>query len=870
MITERKEPTMKANNSILRKGVIATVFLVLLSSVFNSAIAADADFTSLATLKRGLSYPVDVAVSASGKIYVSDGLNNKVFIYDSSYRLTGSIDTVKKPGAVAVSSNGTIYVADNKSRSVKILNGAGETTGFLQDVNGDMVIFNMPRSIAVDSTGTVFVVDQFEDSIEVFDAAGTYLYTIGSLNLPQDAVVVGSELFIIDQPLKDTDTTTGASGSSSLHVSRVQIFNLIGKSFVTDPARAFSAYGTDKSLGQYISLKGLGVDPHDTLYLIDSYLNIVYKYSTDGDFLGAIDDSLQTPLGATVSVDGQLFVTSSFEGTVKSIGVDYLAGADTWGNESPVAVAGADQNVAEGDGFILDGSGSADADGIQSYRWTQTNGAPVLAGNPFVTEIAQVNLTAPNVGPEGGILTFELVVTDSKGKESTAATTKVTVNNVLSGSLVINSGAMYTNSHLVSLSLDAPEAVEMRFANDSEAFSGAYYSYTAAGQWTLSDGDGNKTVNVEFKDVGGNLTNSSSSIILDTVEPGSPELINADAQGGEFNWQPAADAVSYTFQFASNSQFTGAETISGLDYNGMTMALDGFVSGLWYWRVQSVDVAGNTSDWSATGTFRVGPNCTLSPDTPQLALPYYGAEDVFRTVLLETDDMTYPAECGEHLRTEWQISERPDFGSLVMHVGTTMDNLTSFQVPALVLEAATTYYWRVKQLATNGEASAWSEGWSFTTIADYDQKGEGGILYVQPEGEPADASGEEIVIKETVGDAGIRIKAIRVSSGVVTKTIQDIDPHSIPDTVNKPSGFPLGLLSIKLDVLEPGAFVQVKVLFSSAAPDGAQWYSYNTESGWHAYEGAVFSRNRKSVTLNFQDGGLGDTDGVVNGIIVNP
>ncbi|MFC1837805.1 choice-of-anchor U domain-containing protein [Thermodesulfobacteriota bacterium] len=45
---------------------------------------------------------------------------------------------------------------------------------------------------------------------------------------------------------------------------------------------------------------------------------------------------------------------------------------------------------------------------------------------------------------------------------------------------------------------------------------------------------------------------------------------------------------------------------------------------------------------------------------------------------------------------------------------------------------------------------------------------------------------------------------------------------------------------------------------------------YNANEGWHAYAGATFSRNRRSVTLNFDDGGMGDADGVVNGIIVNP
>ena len=59
--------------------------------------------------------------------------------------------------------------------------------------------------------------------------------------------------------------------------------------------------------------------------------------------------------------------------------------------------------------------------------------------------------------------------------------------------------------------------------------------------------------------------------------------------------------------------------------------------------------------------------------------------------------------------------------------------------------------------------------------------------------------------------------------------------------------------------------------FGGSVPDDAEWYIYNVEQGgWYAYESAIFSRNRRAVTLNFQDGGMGDTDGVANGIIVNP
>jgi hypothetical protein len=42
-------------------------------------------------------------------------------------------------------------------------------------------------------------------------------------------------------------------------------------------------------------------------------------------------------------------------------------------------------------------------------------------------------------------------------------------------------------------------------------------------------------------------------------------------------------------------------------------------------------------------------------------------------------------------------------------------------------------------------------------------------------------------------------------------------------------------------------------------------------SGWQDYSAhAVFSADRKSVTLSFMDGGFGDADGVANGVIVDP
>jgi PKD repeat protein len=89
----------------------------------------------------------------------------------------------------------------------------------------------------------------------------------------------------------------------------------------------------------------------------------------------------------------------------------------TWQNEPPQVNAGTDQTVDEGVVVTLDGSFSLDIDdGIASYLWTQTGGQTVTLSNPA---LSQPTFTAPNVGPDGTSLTFNLTVADAGGLQNT-------------------------------------------------------------------------------------------------------------------------------------------------------------------------------------------------------------------------------------------------------------------------------------------------------------------------------------------------------------------------------------------------------------------------------------------------------------------
>ena len=95
----------------------------------------------------------------------------------------------------------------------------------------------------------------------------------------------------------------------------------------------------------------------------------------------------------------------------------FLEAGTTPDNQPPIADAGPNQTVNEGQLVGLDGSNSLDSDdGIASYTWIQTSGPQVTLSDP---NGQQLTFTAPDVGSGGDSLTFKLTVSDHNGLQST-------------------------------------------------------------------------------------------------------------------------------------------------------------------------------------------------------------------------------------------------------------------------------------------------------------------------------------------------------------------------------------------------------------------------------------------------------------------
>ncbi len=190
---------------------------------------------------------------------------------------------------------------------------------------------------------------------------------------------------------------------------------IVNVTWVNVPPTASADVDQIVSEGTQVSLNATkSTDPDDG---IESYL---WK-QLNGLAVILSDDKSATPTFQAPNV-GPEGASMTFEITVIDAGG--LQDTDTslvtvaWVNIPPVADAGPDQQINTGNEVTLDGSLSTDTDGDMgvSYRWRQTDGVPVELSD---TTAQQPVFVAPDMGNEGGLLTFELTVTDSGGMMAT-------------------------------------------------------------------------------------------------------------------------------------------------------------------------------------------------------------------------------------------------------------------------------------------------------------------------------------------------------------------------------------------------------------------------------------------------------------------
>lgn len=150
-----------------------------------------------------------------------------------------------------------------------------------------------------------------------------------------------------------------------------------------------------------------------------------------------------------------------------------------------------------------------------TIRYTTDGSTPTasstLYGSPF-TLTASATVKAK---------TLKSGMTDSA--VASAAFTITADTTPPTGSITINAGAAATKTTAVTLTLSATDTAgavaQLQGSNDGATFS-TPEAYVTTKAWTLTSGDGTKTVWVKFKDAAGNWSAAvSDTIVLDTTPP---------------------------------------------------------------------------------------------------------------------------------------------------------------------------------------------------------------------------------------------------------------------------------------------------------------------------------------------------------------
>lgn len=288
-----------------------TVCLFILATISPAHGIRLTNVKHLFDISHGFSEPSDVSVSREGRIYVVDGVNNKIKIFNlmgefiSAFGHKGAASgQFKYPLGIDTDSSGRVYVADSGNHRVQIFSGRNTFIAQIEipSKNGKPAD---PTDVAVDlSRNRCYVVDNDNHRILVYDLTSYKLLgTYGGVGTGKREfrypflIALGKEkyLYIVD-----------------VINTRVQVLNPEGL-YVND----VGAWGVEK--GEFFRPKGVAVDRDNRVYVSDSHMGVVQVFESTGEFFSVVGDpnyravkKFKTPVGIFIDQSNRLYVVEMF------------------------------------------------------------------------------------------------------------------------------------------------------------------------------------------------------------------------------------------------------------------------------------------------------------------------------------------------------------------------------------------------------------------------------------------------------------------------------------------------------------------------------------------------------------------------------
>lgn len=410
----------------------------------------------------GFARPADVAVDATGSLFVADTNNHTirkitaagvVSTLAGQAGVSGSSDGAgsarfNHPAGVAVDAAGNLYVADTDNDEIRKVTTAGLVStlagqagvGGSADSSGAAARFNGPSGIVADAAGNLYVADTLNHTIRRITPAGgvtTVAGTAGAAGAvdasgpaarfrgPQGlALDASGNLFVADTNNNAIRRIATASGA---------VTTIAGQAGIAGSADGAS------SQAQFHYPSGVAVDATGRLYVADTENHILRTISPSGTVgtlaglagtSGSLDGTgtaarFAFPTGVAVTGSGDVYIADTDNHTIR-LAFTPVAPAITQQPRSQTAAAGT--NIA----FSVTATGKP----APTYQWT-FNGAAINGATG--TMLSLINVQPANAG------NYAVTVTNSANAiASDQATLTVTAAAVSGGGSADGGGGAFS------------------------------------------------------------------------------------------------------------------------------------------------------------------------------------------------------------------------------------------------------------------------------------------------------------------------------------------------------------------------------------------------------------------------------------------
>lgn len=225
--------------------------------------------------KTKLSLPSDVALGTGGRVYVVDGGNHRVAVFDRqgdflfAFGGAGTADgQFQNPVGIGVDGHGLVYVADTGNHRVQVFEADGTFRSALPVTENNLKV--RPIDVAPTAAGTgYYVTGNNNHKVMEYAADGRRVREWGG---------TGEEFGFFRYPGSVARAPDGTVYVVDVLNARVQVFTGGG-------GRLVQVGGWGVLPGQLFRPKGVALDRRRHVYVSDSYLDVIQVYSDEARFL---------------------------------------------------------------------------------------------------------------------------------------------------------------------------------------------------------------------------------------------------------------------------------------------------------------------------------------------------------------------------------------------------------------------------------------------------------------------------------------------------------------------------------------------------------------------------------------------------------